>query len=103
MHFTICFDKPDNAYYLFNKRVCRKLIPTVLGKIEVIVSASEEISHVEFYLNDDLKSITYSDSNSFSWWWNKKDPLKIINDLCIVAYGLEGGVVQDCIIIKRIA
>jgi outer membrane protein assembly factor BamB len=67
--------KPANAIYIFNIRICPFAYPLIIGRITIIVDASQvdaNIDRVEFYYNGQLMK---TDSNPpYKWVWTGHPP-----------------------------
>jgi PKD repeat protein len=69
---TIEITKPEKGIYLNNNRILPFFIIIILKDIDVEVLASDEgsgISHVEFYVNDELKDTISVDP--YTWIWDE--------------------------------
>jgi hypothetical protein len=81
--------KPVNALYLFNIKICPYSFPLIIGRITIIVNASQVdagIDRVEFYY-DGLK---YTDrSPPYRWVWTGHLP-PFDQDLIVRAYDTVG-------------
>jgi hypothetical protein len=63
--------KPEQALYIRNKKILPRFFRKtyVLGKIDIIVETTDEfgVKNVDFYINDELKSIDRNAPYIFTW------------------------------------
>jgi len=98
----INIEKPQRAFYVNNNKIINFPFSKslIIGGIDIKVNSSDNITCVEFYINDELMSI---DQNPpFIWNWDKKENFKVRNNLRVVAYGQEGGKTEKEITVWRL-
>ena len=85
--------KPSNHLYIFDKEVLPLKMPVIIGKITVMVEAYDEngISKVEFYVDNELKSI--DNSSPYEWLWDEFVIGK--HEIRAIAYNNEGNRAED--------
>jgi len=85
--------KPEEALYIFNLKIRQYLIrkPFIIGRIDIKVDASDNISgieRVEFYIDGKLKSTDTSEP--YSWKWRFGGFIKHRRTIKAVAYDNGG-------------
>jgi len=67
---SIKITNPENALYIFNRKIMPLSSPFIIGKIEVeALPSSSGIKSVEFYIDSELK---FNDSEPpYQWLWNE--------------------------------
>jgi len=101
---TVEIIKPDKALYILNKRIIPRFIrwPLIIGTIDVTVVANDftGIDKVEFYVDNELKSVDNSSPYIYTWI---RDRLRFIHFhvLEVVAYDYVGNIASDKIIVRK--
>ncbi len=81
--------KPENALYLFDKKILPFFVPLSFGKITIEVTATSKdfgIEKVEFYVDGILRSTDFDEP--YSWTWNSLALLR--HTVNVVAYDTRG-------------
>ena len=90
--------KPEKALYIINFKIRSYLIrkPFIIGKIDITVDVTDDESgmdHVEFYIDDKLKSIDISEP--FSWTWKRGSFIRHRHIIKTIAYDNAGNSASD--------
>jgi len=86
--------KPLEGYlYLFDRQIAPTSLGNtlIIGSITVEADARGEISKVEFYIDDNLKSTDYEEP--YSWLWNEFAIGE--HEIKVIAYDSAGNKVED--------
>ncbi|OYT59332.1 hypothetical protein B6U81_06275, partial [Thermoplasmatales archaeon ex4484_30] len=90
---SIGLSKPKPGYlYLFNQEIRQTFLGNtiIFGGIDIDVSATEGITAVEFYVDDELK---YTDNESpFSWHWDERIFWR--HNIKVIGYSEENEVIE---------
>jgi len=81
--------KPENAVYLFDKKILPFFVPLSIGKITIEATASNPVSGVErleFYLDNELKATLTNEP--YLWSWN--EPSFFRHTIKVLAYDTFG-------------
>lgn len=81
--------KPENALYLFDKKILPFFVPVSLGKITIeatAMSADFGIEKVEFYVDGTLRATDFEEP--YRWTWNNLALLR--HSIDVVAYDNRG-------------
>jgi len=92
--------KPENAIYLFNKKIVSFFWPLIIGPIDVEVDTSDDeygIEKVEFYVDDVYQA--NDTSEPYSWKWNKLMFFK--HTLKAVVFNSNGNVGVEEIVVSK--
>ena len=98
-NLSISIEKPREGYiYIFDREICK--IPSekavIIGKITVKAKAYGNISKVEFYIDDKLKST--DNEYPYEWLWSEKTFLN--HEIKVVAYDINGDKAEDFLPVK---
>ena len=93
-NLSVSIEEPEEGYlYIFDKKIAK--IPSeramIIGKVTIKVRVSGNVSRIEFYIDDELKSV---DSRySYEWLWDERIFGKHV--IKVIAYDGTGNRSQD--------
>jgi len=98
--------KPEKALYLLNNKIRNFIFrkPFIIGKINITVDAIDKlsgISHVEFYIDDDLKHADFDYPYNYLWEKEKIIYLRHRHTIKVIAYDNAGNNKSDEIIVRK--
>jgi len=69
---TVSIEKPRRALYIFDREIMPFLFPISIGEITIEANASDNVgvSNVSFYIDDEMKNVSFA--SPYSWLWNEK-------------------------------
>ncbi|MBN2602840.1 MAG: hypothetical protein JXA91_01750 [Candidatus Thermoplasmatota archaeon] len=90
----LTISKPiEGAIYVYNKEVKLPISGIfIIGQVEIIADANEDVEKVEFYLNNELKYTDYK--SPFVWYFNEKGILSI-KKITVKAYVYNDKILVD--------
>lgn len=94
--------KPEKALYLNNRKVLPFFVTFVIGSIDIEVTVIDSgiIDRVEFYIDNELKTI--DDSEPYVWRWSECEQRKFIHKINVVAYDSTGKQTSEEISVIRL-
>ena len=97
--------QPTKALYVLNRKILpRKIRKTlILGKIDITVDAKDDsgIKKVEFYIDNELKSVDESKPYSYTW---TRDKIKVLDhrySIKVIAFDNAGNQARDDIKVRK--
>ena len=89
----VSIERPSDYLYILDKEIFPLKMPVIIGKITVTVDAYDEdgISKVEFYIDNEFKTV--DGSPPYGWLWNEFAIGSY--EIKIVAYDNDGNKAQD--------
>lgn len=90
--------EPENYIYLVGIKIIPFLKPIAIGKVNVRVIATSDVSHVEFCIDDKLKYV--DNEQPYEWTWKEFAFGK--HEIKVVAYNENGGEAEDNIEVWKI-
>jgi len=96
--------KPEKALYIRNRKILPRFFrrTLILRSIDVIVDAVDDFSgidRVEFYIDNDLKSV--DDSSPYIYTWIKITLFRHRHTIKVIAYDIAGNSASDKIIVRK--
>jgi len=89
----VSIEKPGRALYIFDREIMPFLFPISIGKITIEANASDNIgvSNISFYIDDEMKNVSFE--SPYSWLWNEK--AMGLHKIKVVAYDYAGNTAVD--------
>jgi len=89
-NISLKITKPENALYIFDRKILSTEIPIIIGKITVVANASNA-NKVEFYIDNVLKEV--DESLPYEWLWDEFSFGR--HEIKVIAYDMEGNKAED--------
>lgn len=90
---TVNIEKPGRALYIFDREIMPFLFPISIGEITIEANASDNVgvSNISFYIDDEMKNVSFE--SPYSWLWNEK--AMGLHKIKVAAYDYAGNTAVD--------